>query len=321
MSPAARRASEQSAPEDPGGRRRFEDPAILYPVRELSRPISHKEPEMTFKYQRSYRGKLQAVLLDWAGTTMDFGCVAPAVVFVEVFKRRGVPITIDEARAPMGAHKRVHIQRITQLDSVRQRWIEKHGKAPSEADVDGMFEEFVPLQLKCLSDYSTLIPGTLEAISGLRKRGYKIGSTTGYTTEMMKINLKDAARQGYTPDSTVCASEVPAGRPYPYMCLQNVINLGVSPLESCVKIDDTRPGIEEGLNGGMWTIGLAISGNEIGLPLKEWRRLPKAEQERLRQGAYTRMHQSGAHYVVDTIADILPCLDDIEARLARGEKP
>jgi phosphonoacetaldehyde hydrolase len=276
---------------------------------------------MSFKYTRSYRGKIQAVLLDWAGTTMDFGCMAPAVVFVEVFKRKGVPITMEEARAPMGAHKRVHIQKITQLDSVRKRWQEEHGRLPDEGDVDAMFADFVPLQLKCLSDYSKLIPGTLAIIKALRGRGYKIGSTTGYMTEMMKINLKDAAKQGYVPDSTVCASEVPAGRPYPYMCLQNIINLGVSPVEACVKIDDTRPGIEEGLNGGMWTIGLAISGNEIGLPLKDWKKLPKADQERMRQGAYTRMYQSGAHYVVDDITGILPCLDDVEARLARGERP
>jgi len=275
----------------------------------------------TFDYRRTYRGRIQAVLLDWAGTTMDFGCMAPAVVFVEVFKRQGVPISMDEARAPMGAHKRVHIQKITQLPAVGRRWQEKHGRPPNDDDVEAMFREFVPLQLQCLSDYSALIPGTLGIIRSLRKRGYRIGSTTGYTTEMMAINLRDAAKNGYVPDSTVCASDVPAGRPHPYMCLQNVINLGVSPLEACVKIDDTRPGIEEGLNGGMWTIGLAISGNEIGLSLKDWRRLPKAEQERLRQGAYTRMHQSGAHYVVDTIADILPCLDDIEARLSRGEKP
>ena len=275
----------------------------------------------TFDYRRTYRGRIQAVLLDWAGTTMDFGCMAPAVVFVEVFKRQGVPISMDEARAPMGAHKRVHIQKITQLPAVGRRWQEKHGRPPNDDDVEAMFREFVPLQLQCLSDYSALIPGTLGIIRSLRKRGYRIGSTTGYTTEMMAINLRDAAKNGYVPDSTVCASDVPAGRPFPYMCLQNVINLGVSPLEACVKIDDTRPGIEEGLNGGMWTIGLAISGNEIGLSLKDWRRLPKAEQERLRQGAYTRMHQSGAHYVVDTIADILPCLDDIEARLSHGEKP
>ena len=278
-------------------------------------------PPVPFRFRRSYQGPIQAVLLDWAGTTMDHGCMAPAVVFVEVFKRRGVPISMEEARAPMGAHKRVHIQKITQLPAVGKRWQEKHGRPPNDDDVEAMFREFVPLQLQCLSDYSALIPGTLGIIRSLRKRGYRIGSTTGYTTEMMAINLRDAAKNGYVPDSTVCASDVPAGRPHPYMCLQNVINLGVSPLEACVKIDDTRPGIEEGLNGGMWTIGLAISGNEIGLPLRDWRRLPKAEQERLRQGAYTRMHQSGAHYVVDTIADILPCLDDIEARLSRGEKP
>lgn len=276
---------------------------------------------MSFRYQRSYRGKIQAVLLDWAGTTMDYGCMAPAVVFVEVFKRMGVPISMEEARAPMGAHKRVHIQKITQLDSVRKRWQEKHGRGPTEKDVDKMFEDFVPLQVKCLSDYSEMIPGALKTVKAMRDRGYKIGSTTGYNTEMMEVNLKDAKKQGYEPDSTVCASDVPQARPYPYMCLQNMINLGVSPVEACVKIDDTRPGIEEGLNAGMWTIGLAISGNEIGLPLEEVKKLPKAEFEAKRGAAYTRMYQTGAHYVVDSIADVMPCLDDIEMRLARGERP
>jgi phosphonoacetaldehyde hydrolase len=276
---------------------------------------------MAFTYSRRYRGKIQAVLLDWAGTTMDFGCMAPAVVFVEVFKRQDVPITMAEARAPMGAHKRVHIQRITEIDSVRKRWQERHGRLPTDDDVERMFTDFVPLQLQCLSNYSELIAGTLPIVETLRRRGYKIGSTTGYTTEMMKINLRDAEKQGYVPDSTVCASDVPAGRPFPYMCLQNVINLGVSPVESCVKIDDTRPGIEEGLNAAMWTIGLAVSGNETGLPFAEWKRLPDEEQRRMRDGAYTRMYQSGAHYVVDSIADILPCLDDIERLLAQGERP
>lgn len=276
---------------------------------------------MTFTYERRYRGKIQAVLLDWAGTTMDYGCMAPAVVFVEVYKRQGVPITMDEARAPMGAHKRVHIQQISQLDSVRQRWEAAHTRPPTEADIDRMFAEFVPLQLACLSDYSTLIPGTLEVVAAMRQRGIKIGSTTGYLTEMMAINRKDGATQGYEPDSNVCASDVPAGRPYPYMCLQNVINLQVSPVAGCVKIDDTVPGVEEGLNAGMWSIGLAMSGNEVGLPLKDVQALPPADRERRRQRAYTRMSQCGAHYVVDSIADIMPCLDDIEQRLARGERP
>ena len=142
-----------------------------------------------------------------------------------------------------------------------------------------MFAEFVPLQLACLSDYSELIPGALEAIGEMRRRGIKIGSTTGYLAEMMDINRKDAARQGYEPDSTVCASDVPAGRPYPYMCLQNMINLQVWPVSACVKVDDTVPGVEEGLNAGMWTVGLAMSGNEVGLPLKELMALAPGDRE------------------------------------------
>jgi phosphonoacetaldehyde hydrolase len=274
-----------------------------------------------FSYARAYRGPVQAVLLDWAGTTMDFGCMAPAVVFALVFERHGVPITMDEARAPMGAHKRVHIQKITQLDAVRSRWQEAHGRLPTDDDVDAMFADFVPLQLECLSRYSQLIPGTLQAIAALRQRGIRIGSTTGYTTEMTAINLRDAERQGYKPDSTVSASEMPAGRPYPFMCLQNAINLQVDCVAACVKVDDTIPGVEEGLNAGMWSVGLAVSGNEVGLSLADWQALPAAEQKVKRERAYRRMLQSGAHYVVDTIADLLPCIDDIEARLRRGEQP
>src|SRR3970282_1372086 len=166
-----------------------------------------------------------------------------------------------------------------QIDAVKQRWQAKYGRPPGEEDVNRMFADFVPLQLDCLSDYSDLIPGTLEVVADLRSRGMKIGSTTGYLTEMMKINLEDAKRQGYEPDATVCAADVPAGRPYPFMCLQNVIKLGVSTVQACVKIDDTIPGVEEGLNAGMWTIGLAVSGNEVGMMLDEWRALPAAEQK------------------------------------------
>ncbi len=276
---------------------------------------------MTFSYRRTYRGPIEAVLLDWAGTTMDFGCVAPAVVFVEVFARQGVPITIEEARAPMGAHKRVHIQRITELESVRARWQATHGHTPDDADVSRMFAEFVPLQLQCLSDYSALIPGTLETIAALRARGIRIGSTSGYTTEMMAINLRDAARQGYVPDATVCASDVPRGRPYPYMCLANLPRLDVSTVEACVKVDDTVPGIEEGLNAGMWTVGFAVSGNEVGLSLADWTALAEEDRTRRRARAEARMRQCGAHYVVDSIADLMPCIDDIQARIHHGEHP
>lgn len=274
-----------------------------------------------FRYVRSYRGKLKAILLDWAGTTMDYGCYAPAVVFVDVYNRQGVPITMEQAREPMGAHKMVHIRQISQIPAVSKKWQEVHGGECSEKDIESMFEQFVPLQLDCLANYADLIPGTLEAVDACRKRGLKIGSTTGYTGAMMELLLSEAKKRGYEPDSTVCATDVPAGRPEPWMCLANAQNLGVFPLESIVKVGDTLPDIAEGLNASMWTIGLAKTGNEMGLNEDEINALPDATRDRMIRRAYERMYQSGAHYVVDSIGDIFPCLDDIERRLARGETP
>ena len=276
---------------------------------------------MDFVFQRSYRGPLQAVLLDWAGTTMDYGCFAPAVVFMEVYKRKGVEISIDEARGPMGAHKKVHIRQISQSDTVSERWEKAHGRRPNECDVEEMFRDFIPLQLECLADYADLIPGTLEAVREIRGRGLKIGSTTGYTEEMMTILQAEAKRRGYEPDATVCATQVPAGRPHPYMCLQNAILLQTYPMEAMVKIGDTLPDIDEGLNAGMWTIGLAKTGNELGLTEEQIAALdPDVLKTKLAR-AYQRMQHSGAHYVVDGISDVAPVLDEIQARVHRGERP
>ena len=232
----------------------------------------------------------------------------------------------------MGAHKRVHIQRITELDSVRQRWQDAHGRLPTDDDVESMFKEFVPLQLECLSEYSELIPGTLEVVGELRRRGIKIGSTTGYTTPMMEINLRDAERQGYQPDSTVCASDVPAGRPYPFMCLQNAINLGVTTVRACVKVDDTVPGVEEGLNAGMWTIGLAdqrqrgrspaarVGGAAAAGAAGEARaRLPPAPPVRR---ALRRRHHRGRHAVPRRHPDAHPPRRaGVTRSLRRGSQP
>ncbi|MGC9993825.1 MAG: phosphonoacetaldehyde hydrolase [Terriglobia bacterium] len=276
---------------------------------------------MDFVFQRSYRGRLKAVILDWAGTTLDYGCFAPAVVFAEVFKRQGVPITTEQAREPMGAHKKVHIRMISEMEAVRSMWQDVHGGLPDEDDVEQMFRDFVPLQLACLAKYADLIPGTLEAVGEFRRRGLKIGSTTGYTTEMMEVLQEEAKRQGYVPDSSVCAAQVPAGRPHPWMCLQNAMNLQLYPMEAFVKAGDTLPDIAEGLNAGMWTIGLAKTGNELGLTEQEIAALePQVLRGKLDR-ARERFRQAGAHYVVDAIAEVAPVLDEINARLAHGERP
>lgn len=268
-----------------------------------------------------YRGPLKAILLDWAGTTMDYGCMAPAVVFVEVFANQGVPVSMEEARAPMGAHKRVHIASIAKLDAVAERWRSVHRRECTDEDVEAMFVDFVPRQLACLARYADLIPGCLEAVAAFRARGLKIGSTTGYTTPMMQLLLLEAKRRGYEPDVTVCADDVPYGRPEPWMCLENAKRLRIFPMHAIVKVGDTLPDIAEGLNAGMWTIGVAKTGNELGLTEDEVARLEPHDLKRRLSRAHERMKAAGAHYVVDTIADVPSVLDDIDARNASGERP
>ena len=274
---------------------------------------------MSSSRSSKFKGPLKAVILDWAGTTMDYGCYAPAVVFIEVFRRKGVNITMAQAREPMGAHKRVHISKISMIPEVAEKWKDVNGSPCSDADIEEMFQEFIPLQCDCLADYADLIPGTLEAVAEFRKRDLKIGSTTGYLLEMMDILLKEAADRGYEPDCSVCASEVPAGRPEPWMCLENAKRLCVFPMEAIVKVGDTLPDIEEGLNAGMWTIGLTKTGNEIGLTEEEINELSEEDFKNRMQRAYDRMFESGAHYIVDTIADVPACLDEINQKLADGE--
>lgn len=264
------------------------------------------------------------MLLDWAGTTMDYGCQAPAVVFVEVFKRKGVEITMAQARAPMGLHKRDHIRAISKMDDVAAAWQKAHGRPCTEEDVVDMYENhFKQLQVDCIARYAELIPGTLDALKTFRSRGLKIGSTTGYFQEAVDIILAEAAKQGYVPDSTVCATQVPAGRPYPWMVIQNMVNLQVFPPAAVVKIGDTLPDIGEGLNAGVWTIGLARTGNEMGLSDEGVAQLAPEELEAKLARARGRLAREGAHYVyvVDAIAETPPVIDEIEERLRRGDRP
>lgn len=207
------------------------------------------------------------------------------------------------------------------MSCVAQCWQQVHGRTPTEADVDTLYAAFTPKQIAVITDYSALIPGVTEIVQTLRERGIKIGSCTGFTREMMKPLLPEVAKQGYTPDALVCPEEVGSGRPQPWMCFENMRRLGVYPSEAVVKIGDTPADIQEGLNAGMWTIGLVKTGNKVGLTLDEWHALtPEARSQRLAI-ASDRLSQAGAHYLVDSLADILPMLDTIEARLARGEKP
>lgn len=84
------------------------------------------------------------------------------------------------------------------------------------------------------------------------------------------------------------------------MALQNVIALGIDDVAHCVKVDDAAPGISEGLHAGMWSVGLAVSGNEFGATWEAYQAMSKEEIATRRERAAGKLYAAGAHYVVDT---------------------
>ena len=264
---------------------------------------------------------LQAAVFDWAGTVIDHGSLAPMGVFVKTFAQFGVAITIPEARGPMGMAKRDHIKTLMSQPRIAAAWAAAQGAAPNEAAIDRVYDIFVPMNEEAVADFATMIEGAVPAINRLRARGMKIGSTTGYTRSIMARVLPLAAAQGYVPDNLVCAGDLPMGRPSALMMYRTFCDLAVWPAHAVVKVDDTPVGIAEGLNAGCWTVGIALTGNAFGLTPADTAALSPPAFAQMRAAAYAEMTRSGAHYVIDAVADIDPVIADIEGRLARGDRP
>ncbi len=276
-----------------------------------------------FVYSRTYQGQVKGLILDWSGTVADAYVIAPAVVFVDVFARQGVPITMEEARGPMGLRKDLHIAVLTQDPSISQRWREVKNADPTQADVDAMYADFVPLQLDCLRRYTTLLPGVAETAKNIKARGIKIGSTTGFVRSMVDILEADAAKQGFELDATVAGDEVIHGaRPKPFMIYRNLDLLDIHPIQSVIKVDDTVSGIEEGLEAGCWTVGIARYSNYMNInSLEEAQSVSEDEIERRLVISRDLLRKGGAHYVIDEFPQLLDVIDHVNARLTRGEKP
>ena len=259
--------------------------------------------------------RLKALVLDWAGTTVDFGSLAPARTMRRLFASVEIALTEQETRQHMGLPKKEHIRGILSIPRIRDAWSKLRGSVPGDADVDKMYAEFIPLQFSCLEEYSAVIAGVPEAVESFRRRGLKIGSTTGYTRAMLDLLLKTSGQQGYAPDSSLTPEEAGAGRPHPFMMYESAVRLQVYPLSAIAKIGDTPADIREGLNAGAWSIGVAGTGNSIGLSADEFHALPQAERKSRLEAARGELQNAGAHYVVDSFDDLPAVLDEIDARL------
>jgi len=265
--------------------------------------------------------RIQAVILDWAGTVVDHGSRAPMGAFVRAFAKFGVAISIADARGPMGMAKRDHITAVGRAANVDAAWQAAHGHSMTEAEIDAVMAVFEPMNAASVAAHADFIPGALEALTQLRADGIRVGATTGYTRPIMAVLAPLAAAGGYSPEITVCAGDLPAGRPSPLMMWHAMAHMGVWPAETVVKVDDTPPGIGEGIAAGTWTVGLLLSGNICGLSAEELAALTEGEVEEIRTRATADMQLAGADLVIDSIADLPDAIALINTALAEGRKP
>ncbi len=264
---------------------------------------------------------LGLVIFDWAGTTVDHGCRAPAAAFVQGFKDHGVSITMAEARGPMGLEKRDHIAALASIERVAEAWRSVHGRVITDADIDELYHAFVPLLFEMLREHSAVIDGVADAVRELRERGLKIGASTGYFQEAADIVETKAAEQGYAPDVSISASAVPAGRPAPWMIYRLMERLQVYPPRRVVNVGDTVVDMETSANAGVWAIGVSRTGNLCGLSQPEFARLEDEDGVNLVAAARRSLLAAGAHYVVESVAELPPVIDAVDDRLRRGESP
>ncbi|KAA8822007.1 phosphonoacetaldehyde hydrolase [Bifidobacterium vespertilionis] len=252
--------------------------------------------------------RFEAVIFDWAGTTVDYGCFAPVRAFQEAFKEFGIEPTMDETRKPMGMLKHDHISTMLHMDRIARAWEDAHGAAPTEADVDSVYAHFEPKLLSILDQFATPKPGVVDTVATLREMGLKIGSTTGYTDKMMEIVVPKAAEQGYAPDFWISPDGTDGfGRPYPYMVFENLKTLRVTDVRKAVKVGDTLSDIREGKNAGVFTVGVTEGSSQMALSQDEFEALSDADKAAARTAARNAFTAAGADAVIDTMAE-LPAL-------------
>ena len=264
---------------------------------------------------------MRGVILDWAGTSVDHGCMGPLEPFREAFRKQKVSVSISDTRRFMGLQKMDHIREMLALPDIRERWTRQHGKEPDEETVKMLYKITEKAMVSNVANYADPIEGMPGFLTALHGRGIKVGSTTGYTAPMMKVLVPAAKARGFAPDCVVCPDDVPAGRPYPWMAYLNAMRLEVYPFEAMIKIGDSVADIQEGLNAGMWTVGVTRTGNEMALTADEVKALDPDEKAHRLKEISAKFMAAGAHYVVESAPDALELVDTINSRLARGESP
>ena len=270
-------------------------------------------------FMKENNNRIEMVVFDWAGTTVDYGSSAPMEVFKMVFDEAGINLTRSEINGPMGMEKKAHIRLLLSLDAAKNQWISKYNRDWTEADVEELYNKFEEKLYELVASYSSPIEGIVETVNNLRERGMKIGSTTGYNKQMMKKVIPVAKEQGYEPDCVVTPDDTGVGRPTPFMLNECMRLLNVYPPKNVVKVGDTITDIYEGKNAGAWSIGVLVGSNLLGLTKDEYDAISATELDVLKDITTKKYMEAGADMVIDSITELPMAIEKINQMMANEE--
>ncbi len=263
---------------------------------------------------------IELVIFDMAGTVVDYGSCAPAGVFIDLFAKRGIDVSIEEARTPMGLQKKDHIRMMSQMPSIRQKWLHKFSREVTEQDIHKMYEDFIPMQIEQLCKFSQIIPGAADVFDSLRKKNIKIAATTGYNRQMTSIVTEEMKKQGLEADAVVCAEDVESGRPAPWMIFRCMEMLGVFAVHRVFKVGDTIADILAACNAGVWSAAVVMHGNEVGLARHEAEAMTGDQTEAVMSKAKDRFSEAGADFVLEGVWQVPQKVEEINRIILEHHK-
>jgi phosphonatase-like hydrolase len=204
-------------------------------------------------------GPIQLVVFDLAGTTIDDrGMVLEC--FVETVRAFDLSSTPEELNDLMGLNKREVLGMLA-----GRRYTP--GSPEAELLAHKALAQFIERMSKAYDRHLAPIPGAEETFAFLRARDIKIATDTGFDTTISSLIMQRLKWPGRLIDMAITSSEVPRGRPAPYMIFQVMEQLGILDVHKVMKVGDSPADLEEGFNAGCGEIVGVLSGAHTAVTL------------------------------------------------------
>ncbi|HWE61011.1 MAG TPA: HAD family hydrolase [Chloroflexota bacterium] len=199
-------------------------------------------------------GPIDLVVFDMAGTTVDDAGNLVLTSLVEAARTCDLPGSADELNAMMGMNKR---EVFTILAERRAPAGSAEAGALAERALIAFIEHLRGVYERSLRP----LPGAEDTFRFLRARGIKIATDTGFEAQIgsMIVDRLGWLDRGLI-DTAIFSTDVPRGRPAPYMIFRAMERLGVLDVRRVMKLGDSPADLEEGANAGCGEVIGVLSG-------------------------------------------------------------